>query len=69
LENNYIYASTCDRINENLLLCVGGFDLCIVLDADLVEEPIVMGPLMLSKRFVMVGDYLSRMPSLKSKLA
>lgn len=34
LEGNYIYASTCDRINENLLLCVGGFDLCIVLDAD-----------------------------------
>jgi len=34
-----------------------------------VEEPTVLGPLMLSKRFVMVGDYLPRSPSLRSKLA
>jgi superfamily I DNA and/or RNA helicase len=33
------------------------FDYCIIEEASQVIEPLIIGPLMKAKKFIMIGDY------------
>ena len=58
-ENNYIFGTTCLQMNNNLLLCVNGgkFDYCIMDEASQISEPLALGPILVSDKFVMIGDF------------
>ena len=43
------------------------FDICIVDEASQLITPVCMGPIMLAKKFVLVGDHYQLKPLLKSK--
>jgi DNA replication ATP-dependent helicase Dna2 len=69
LKDNYkVYGATCLQINNTLLACMN-FDFCIMDEASQVSEPIAIGPILLAKKFVMIGDYYQLNPLIKSNLA
>ena len=54
--------------SSNLLNCMK-FDFCIMDEASKISEPLALGPILFSSRFVMIGDYYLHNPVLKSALA
>lgn len=58
-------------MNNNLLLCVNGgkFDYCIMDEASQISEPLALGPILMSDRFIMIGDFYQLNPLVKSQLA
>jgi len=58
-------------MNNNLLLCVNGgrFDYCIMDEASQINEPLALGPVLVSDKFVMIGDFYQLNPLVKSPLA
>lgn len=55
IENTTIYGTTVCGINH-LLFGFINFDYCIVDEACQILEPFILGPLMLSEKFILVGD-------------
>ena len=60
-----VFASTCLGCNHSILLneannCL--FDYCIIDEASQINVPTVLGPLALSKRFILVGDHYQLPP-------
>jgi superfamily I DNA and/or RNA helicase len=53
---------------HDLLLCFK-FDFCVFLEASQMFEPVSLGPILLSKKFVMFGDYYTLNPICKSQEA
>jgi len=70
-DSTYVFGTTCLQMNNTLLLCVNGgrFDYCVMDEASQVSEPLALGPVLISDRFVMVGDYYQVSPLVKSPLA
>ena len=68
LDQNYVFGTTCLQMNNNLLLCTE-FDYCIMDEASQISEPLAVGPILLAKKFVMIGDYYQLNPLVKSVLA
>jgi DNA replication ATP-dependent helicase Dna2 len=58
-------------MNNNLLLCVKGgkFDYCIMDEASQISEPLALGPILVSDKFIMIGDFYQLNPLVKSPLA
>jgi DNA replication ATP-dependent helicase Dna2 len=58
-------------MNNNLLLCVNGgrFDYCIMDEASQISEPLALGPILVSDRFIMIGDFYQLNPLVKSNIA
>lgn len=58
-EETYIFGTTCLQMNNNLLLCVnrGKFDYCIMDEASQISEPLALGPILVSDKFIMIGDF------------
>jgi DNA replication ATP-dependent helicase Dna2 len=55
-------------MNNNLFLCLK-FDYCIMDEASQISEPLSVGPILLAKKFIMIGDYYQLNPLVKSHLA
>ena len=68
LENNYIFGATCLQGNNQILQSLK-FDYCVMDEASQIAEPLVLGPVMMTRRFVMIGDYYQLNPLVKSTLA
>lgn len=68
VENNYIFGATCLQGNNQILQSVK-FDYCVMDEASQIAEPLVLGPLMMTRRFVMIGDYYQLNPLVKSTQA
>ena len=51
---------------NQLIQCVRGFDYCIMDEASQIPEPVAIGPLLQSERFVMIGDYYQLNPLVRS---
>ena len=60
-----LVATTVNHSLHNFVLCFK-FDLTVFLEASQMFEPLALGPLLLSKRFVMFGDYYTLNPLCKS---
>ena len=56
IDTNYIFGSTCLQMNNNFLQCLR-FDYCIMDEASQLNEPLAIGPILMSKVFIMIGDY------------
>ena len=59
-------------MNNNLLLCVNGghFDYCIMDESHQMSEPLALGPILLSDKFIMLGDFKNASgPNVKSQFA
>jgi DNA replication ATP-dependent helicase Dna2 len=67
----YVFGATCLQMNNNLLLCVNGgkFDYCIMDEASQINEPLALGPILMSDRFIMIGDFYQLNPLVKSAIA
>ena len=68
IASNYVYASTCLSMNNDLLTCLR-FDYCIMDEASQVTEPLSIGPILRASKFVMFGDYYQLNPQLRSDVA
>jgi DNA replication ATP-dependent helicase Dna2 len=55
-EPKQLYAVTC-LASGNLLLAKKEFDVCIIDEASQALEAVVLGPLLLAKKFVLIGDH------------
>jgi DNA replication ATP-dependent helicase Dna2 len=55
IESKSIFACTCLSVT-NPLIASRMFDFCIIDEASQITQPICIGPLLLSKTFVLVGD-------------
>lgn len=55
MESTYVYGATVSGINH-VVFGYLEFDYCIIDEACQILEPLILGPLMLSDRFVLVGD-------------
>jgi DNA replication ATP-dependent helicase Dna2 len=42
---------------NNILLSCFKFDYCIMDEASQISEPLAVGPILLAKKFIMIGDY------------
>lgn len=42
------------------------FDYCILNEASLITEPLSVGPILIAKKFVMIGDYYILNPIVKN---
>ncbi|XP_078437970.1 DNA replication helicase [Wolffia australiana] len=60
-----VVGATCLGINHPLL-SKKKFDICIMDEAGQISLPITLGPLMLAKRFVLVGDHYQLPPLVRS---
>jgi ABC-type multidrug transport system fused ATPase/permease subunit len=56
LNNENIYASTCLGCQNALLGLIKPFDVCIVENAESISEAVVLGALVLCKKFIMAGN-------------
>ena len=55
LKNENIFAATCLGCQHGILGLLNPFDIWIVLDADIITEPVVLCSLILWKKFIMIG--------------
>lgn len=69
IDNYQVYGATCNQVGNPLLLLCGVFDYCIMGDASQFTEPLAIGPLLIAKKFVMIGDYKMYSPQVKSPMA
>lgn len=60
-----LIATTVNHSLHNFVLCFK-FDLTLFLEASQIYEPLALGSILLSKRFVMLGDYYTLNPLCKS---
>lgn len=70
-DSTYVFGATCLQMNNNLLLCVNGgkFDYCVMDEASQINEPLALGPILISDKFVMIGDFYQLNPLVKSPIA
>jgi superfamily I DNA and/or RNA helicase len=55
------------NMRNELLMCLK-FDYCIVVEAAYINEPLTLGPLSISDKFIMIGDYLAEKPYCASEM-
>ncbi|XP_063934589.1 DNA replication ATP-dependent helicase/nuclease DNA2-like [Zophobas morio] len=63
-----VVASTCFGINHPLLM-MRTFDYCIIDEASQITLPTILGPLLCSRKFVLVGDHNQLPPLVKCSKA
>ena len=68
LKDVHVYGCTTSQMS-NVLFQALKFDYCLIDEASQINEPMTLGPLMISKKFVMIGDYYQLNPLVKSKLS
>ncbi|VDK45662.1 unnamed protein product [Cylicostephanus goldi] len=56
LKNTPLVASTCHNVPRELLFSWRKFDCCIVDEASMVLEPVLLSSLAVASRFILVGD-------------
>jgi len=56
------------QTNNELLLSMD-FEFCVIDDAANISEPLQIGPILLSRKFILVGDYFQSRPEVKSRRA
>ena len=56
MNENFVFAMTCLQMNNPLILC-SKFDYCIMDEASQILEPLALGPILMTEKFVMFGDY------------
>lgn len=66
VKKSQIVATTCLNITHPLLQN-NQFDLCIIDEASQMIEPLTLGPLLISKKFVLVGDHYQLPPLVLSE--
>ncbi|WKY13298.1 hypothetical protein Q1695_004259 [Nippostrongylus brasiliensis] len=67
LKETPLVASTCHFVPREVLFSWRKFDYCIVDEASMVLEPVVVSALAAAKRFVLVGDAHQLSPLVQSK--
>ncbi|KAK6746632.1 hypothetical protein RB195_000107 [Necator americanus] len=67
LENTPLLASTCHYVPRELLFSYRTFDYCIVDEASMVLEPVVLPAIATARRFVLVGDSLQLAPLVQNR--
>jgi superfamily I DNA and/or RNA helicase len=65
IDKTDVIAITPDKAMHNFVLCFK-FDLALFVQASQMYEPMALGPILLSKRFAMFGDYYTLNPVCKS---
>ncbi len=70
-DSTYVFGATCLQMNNNLLLCVNGgkFDYCIMDEASQISEPLAIGPILVSDKIIMIGDFYQLNPLVKSPIS
>ncbi|CAD6193808.1 unnamed protein product [Caenorhabditis auriculariae] len=69
LKKTPVVACTCHHVVRELLFSWRRFDVCIVDEASMVLEPVLLPPLSAANRFVFVGDCHQLAPLVQSKSA
>lgn len=64
-----VVGTSCLGANHAVLASVYPFDYCIVDEAAQITVPVVIGPLLLARRFILVGDHYQLPPLVRSKRA
>uniref|UniRef100_A0A158P6R1 DNA replication ATP-dependent helicase/nuclease n=1 Tax=Angiostrongylus cantonensis TaxID=6313 RepID=A0A158P6R1_ANGCA len=67
LRNTPIVASTCHYLPRELLFSWRKFDYCVIDEASMVLEPVVLAALNTCRRFVLVGDAHQLAPLVQNK--
>lgn len=68
LKTRLVFGATCLGITHPLLQTME-FDVCIVDEASQITLPVILGPILHSKRFVLVGDHNQLPPLVRSSEA
>lgn len=69
VDDTYVFGMTCLAMNNPILLSIQKFDYCIFDDASQISEPLALGPILMSTKFVMCGDYQQHGIAVKSFIA
>lgn len=64
-----VVATTCLGVGSHPIFTHRRFDICIVDEASQVLQPACLGPLFVSRKFVLVGDPLQLPPVVESREA
>lgn len=68
IQGTRVFGTTCLSANHQLLATVS-FDYCIVDEASQISVPVVLGPILQARKFILVGDHFQLPPLVRSSRA